>query len=58
MELKHGCECLENDPYIGLPKTATTPEIVKRKKLTDKVMHGFWLKAFKITKNIGISQMK
>lgn len=29
-ELKHGCECLENDPHIGLPKTAITPKIVKK----------------------------
>lgn len=55
-ELKHGCECLENDPHVGLPKTAITPKIVKKKKKThDTVMHGLWLKAFKTAKNISIS---
>jgi len=53
-EFKHGRTSLEDDSREGLPKSATTPEIIE--KVHDVLLDDRWMKVREIAETIGISK--
>jgi transposase len=53
-EFKRGCTSLEDDPREGLPKSATTPEIIEQ--VQDMVLDDRRMKVCEIAETIGISK--
>jgi len=53
-EFKHGHTSLEDDPHVGRPKSATTPEIIEQ--VHELVLDDSWMKVCEIAETIGISK--